>query len=180
MGSVIVKSTLQLSLHSTELTRFPLILYLHLFVLNWSLQEQFHFGNWYWQRFSHHKRNTYISSSINFLEAHCTQYRIRLGTRHLYDIYFFCLGLYLLVFDFTVLSKENVAGFVTVWGNMLLKFRFSLAWGDIFQGVLLPTYYELFSISINLEPDCFDHTNRQYLQYVQTFITFIYNLNLYW
>ena len=42
--------------------------------------------------------------------------------------------------------------FVTDSGNILVKIRFNLALGDIFQGALLPTYYKLFSIGINLEP----------------------------
>ena len=57
---------------------------------------------------------------------------------------------------------------------MLLKFRFSLALGDIFQGVLLPTYYELFTIDINLEPVCIDHIKRHFLEYGY----YIYNLKL--
>ena len=36
----------------------------------------------------------------------------------------------------------------------MLKFRFRSASGDIIQGVLFRTYYELFSIGINLESDC--------------------------
>ena len=62
--------------------------------------------------------------------------------------------------------------FATDWGNILLKFRFSSALGDIFQGVLLPTYYELFSTGINLGSDCIDHINRHYLSYVHIAITF--------
>ena len=41
--------------------------------------------------------------------------------------------------------------------------RFRRPFTTIFQKVLLPTYYELFSIGINLEPDCTDHINRHYL-----------------
>ena len=53
-------------------------------------------------------------------------------------------------------SKEKVVSFFTDWGNTLLKFRFRSASGDIFQGVLLPAYYELCSIGINLKSDCTD------------------------
>ena len=60
-------------------------------------------------------------------------------------------------------TKKKVASFVTDWGSILLKFRFSSTLGDIFQGVLLQTHYELFSIGINLEPDCIDHINMYYL-----------------
>ena len=45
----------------------------------------------------------------------------------------------------------------------MLKFRFSSGLGDIFQGLLLTNYYELFSIGINLEPDSFDYINKHYL-----------------
>ena len=54
---------------------------------------------------------------------------------------------------------------------MLLKFRFSSALGDIFQGILLSTY-ELFSTGINLESDCIDHDNSHSLEYVHIAITF--------
>ena len=40
------------------------------------------------------------------------------------------------------------------------KIRSSAALEDIFQGLLLPTYYELFSIGINLEPDCIDRISK--------------------
>ena len=39
---------------------------------------------------------------------------------------------------------------------MLLKFRFRSTSGDILQGLLLPNYYQLFSIGISLEFDCID------------------------
>ena len=51
---------------------------------------------------------------------------------------------------------------------MLLKFRFSSALGDIFQGILLSTY-ELFYAGINLESD---HDNSHSLEYVHIAITF--------
>ena len=53
----------------------------------------------------------------------------------------------------------------------MLKFKFNSALGDIFQKVLLPTYYELYFIGI-LDPDCIDHINRDYLQYAHIGIPF--------
>ena len=46
---------------------------------------------------------------------------------------------------------------------MLLKFKFSSALQDNFKGVLLPTYYELFSVGISVESDYIDHINKHYL-----------------
>ena len=60
-------------------------------------------------------------------------------------------------------SKEKVVIFVIDWGSILPKFRFISALEDIFQGVMLPTYHEIFSIGINLESDCTDHINMYYL-----------------
>ena len=111
-----------------------------------------------------------INFPLNF-----TLCRNVLGAINLYNIYF-CLGFYFLVFVFTALcqycSKEKVVSFVTDWGNILLKFRSSSALGDIFEGVLLTTYYELIFIGINLKPDCIDHFNMHYFYYVHIAITF--------
>ena len=54
----------------------------------------------------------------------------------------------------------------------MFKFRFSSALADISQEVLLPTFYELFSIGINLDTDYIDHINRHYLQYFHIAIIF--------
>ena len=78
-----------------------------------------------------------------------------------------------------LLSKQKVVSCVTDCQNILLKVRFSSDLGDTFQEVLLPTYYELFSIGIDFEPDCIDNVNRHYLQYVHIAITFK-NLKIYW
>ena len=119
-----------------------------------------------------------INFPLNF-----TLCRNVLGAINLYNIYF-CLGFYFLVFVFTALcqycSKEKVVSFVTDWGNILLKLRFLSALEEIFQRILLPTYNKLFSIGFNLEFDCIDHINRNYLKHIHISITLLYNLRLYW
>ena len=114
-----------------------------------------------------------INFPLNF-----TLCRNVLGAINLYNIYF-CLGFYFLVFVFTALcqycSKEKVVSFVTDWGNILLKFRFISALEEIFQRILLPTYNKLFSIDFNLEFDCIDYINRNYLKHIHISITLIYN-----
>ena len=106
----------------------------HSFLPNWPSQKQTHFWNWSLQKFNHRcNKHTIFFWQVNFLEAHWTHYRKRLGNRNLYDIHFFvCLGYYHLVVVFTALCQY---GFERksdkIEGNILIKFTFNLDLEDI-------------------------------------------------